>query len=97
VLQRLASKALVYREDAMRYWTRPVHLRYEAHRRVERLCLWIAHRLPGQLRMWVVVDSTNVARRLYPDPTGYAGPNGLGYSEIHDGALRVRRRKSPDA
>jgi hypothetical protein len=80
----------------MRYWTRPVHLRYEAHKRVERLCLWIAHRLPGQLRMWVVVDSTNVARRLYPDPSGYAGPDGLGYAEIHDGALRARRREPSD-
>ncbi len=75
----------------MRYWTRPVHLRYEAHKRVERLCLWIAHRLPGQLRMWVAVDATNVARRLYPHPTGYAGPDGLGYEEIHDGALREQR------
>lgn len=74
----------------MRYWTRPVHVRYEIGKRIERLCLWIACRLPAQIRLWVVVDSTNVARQLYPDPTGYAGPDGLTYKEIHDGALRKR-------
>lgn len=74
----------------MTYWTHWHNIRYELNKRVERLCLWIAHRMPGQLRVWVVVDSTNTARRLYPHPTGYAGPDGLGYSEIHDGALRRR-------
>lgn len=76
----------------VRYWTRWSNLRYEAHKRVERLCLAIAVRLPAQIRLWVVVDSTNEARRLYPHPTGYAGPDGLGYPEIHDGALRTRLR-----
>lgn len=38
--------------------------------------------------MWVVVDATNTARNLYPDPSGYAGPDGLDYRHIHDGALR---------
>lgn len=74
----------------MRYWTRPVHLRYEAHKRVERFYLWLAARMPAKLRMWAVVVSTNEARRLYPHPSGYAGPDGLTYKEIHDGALGVK-------
>lgn len=76
----------------MRYWMHWHNVRYEASKRVDRACPWLAARLPGKLRMWVVVDSTNTARNLYPDPTGYAGPDGLGYSEIHDGALRQRNR-----
>ncbi len=72
----------------MRYWTHWHNIRYEIDKRVDRLSLAIAYRLPGRLRMWVVVDSTNEARRLYPHPTGYAGPDGLTYKEIHDGALR---------
>lgn len=72
------------------YWMRGHNLRYEAHKRVERACLAIAVKLPREIRRWVVVDATNVARRLYPHPTGYAGPDGLGYSEIHDGATRRR-------
>lgn len=75
---------------AVRYWTRWHNIRYEADKRIERLCLAVAVRLPARLRLWVVVDSTNVARNLYPHPSGYAGPDGLGYSEIHDGALRRR-------
>jgi len=59
--------------------------------RRERILLWVAQHLPREVRKWVVVDSTNVARRLYPDPTGYAGPDGLGYEEIHDGAMRKKR------
>jgi hypothetical protein len=59
-------------------------------KRIDNALLWLAARLPGRLRMWVVVDATNTARRLHPDPTGYAGPDGLGYKEIHDGALRGR-------
>lgn len=66
----------------------------EANYRWERwrdeLCLAVARRLPGRLRMWVVVDSTNTAIELYPRPDGYAGPDGVTYSMIHDGALRVR-------
>lgn len=43
--------------------------------------------------MWVVVDSTNQARLLYPDPTGYADPDGLEYKHIYDGALKSRTRE----
>jgi hypothetical protein len=74
----------------MTYWTHWHNVRYEVHKRVERACLWLACRMPAQLRLWVVVDSTNVARRLYPDPSGYAGPDGLEYRHIHDGALREK-------
>jgi hypothetical protein len=72
----------------MRYWLHLHNLRYEAGKRLDSACLWLAGRMPNRLRMWTVVDATNTARRLYPDPTGYAGPDGLGYKEIHDGALR---------
>lgn len=72
----------------MSYWMHTHNVRYEAGKRVDRVCLWLAHRFPARLRMWVVVDSTNEARRLYPDPSGYAGPDGLEYKHIHDGALR---------
>jgi hypothetical protein len=72
----------------MIYWTHWHNIRYEAHKRVERLCLAIAVRLPPEIRKWVVVDATNEARRLYPDPSGYAGPDGLTYREIYDGAVR---------
>jgi hypothetical protein len=73
------------------YWLHIHNIRYEANKRVERFCLWLAMHMPARLRMWVVVDSTNTARRLYPHPSGYAGPDGLGYSELYDGALRKRR------
>lgn len=73
------------------YWLHWHNLRYEADKRIDRICLAVASRLPSRLRMWVVVDSTNEARRLYPHATGHAGPDGLGYSEIYDGALRERR------
>ena len=74
-----------------RYYTRPVHLRYELHKRLDTIALRLARRLPARLRLWVVVDATNEARRLYPHPSGYAGASGLGYKESHDGALRRRR------
>jgi hypothetical protein len=61
---------------------------YKLEKIQDKLCLWLAHRMPGKLRMWVVVDSTNTARNLYPDSDGYAGPDGLGYKEIYHGALR---------
>ena len=77
----------------MRYWTHPHNLRYEAEKRIERLLLVVAMRMPARLRMWVVVDATNTARKLYPHPTGYAGPEGLGYREIYDGALGVRSQR----
>lgn len=77
----------------MHYWTHWHNIRYEIDKRVDRLSLTIAHRLPGRLRMWVVVDSTNAARRLYPHHTGYAGPDGLTYKEIYDGALAPRRKR----
>lgn len=74
----------------MRYWTRPVHLKYEVGRKLDHALLWLAGHMPGRLRLWVVVCATNDARRLYPDPTGYAGPDGLGYKEIYDGARRMK-------
>lgn len=64
--------------------------RYSLDKRLDRLALWLAVHMPARLRIWVVVDSTNAARRMYPDPSGYAGPDGLGYEHIHDGALRRR-------
>jgi hypothetical protein len=70
------------------YWIHWHNVRYEVGKRIERLCLAVATRMPGELRKWVVVDATNVARRMYPDPTGYAGPDGLEYRHIHDGAQR---------
>jgi len=75
----------------MAYWMHWHNVRYEAGKRIERLWLLIAMHMPVALRMWVVVDATNTARRLYPHPTGYAGPDGLGYAEIYDGACRERR------
>jgi len=76
----------------MRYWLHLHNWRYEVNKRIERSCLWLAVRMPAELRKWVVVDSTNIARRMYPHPSGYAGPDGLGYKEIYDGAVR---RKMP--
>lgn len=67
------------------------NIRHDIDRKADRAYLWLAVRLPRRLRMWVVVDSTNSARELHPDPTGYAGPDGLGYKHIYEGALRVRR------
>lgn len=78
----------------MPYWLRLESLRYEAGKRLDRLCLAVACRAPARLRTWFVVDATNEARTLYPDPTGYAGPDGLGYCEIYDGARRTLDRSS---
>lgn len=64
--------------------------KYEADKRLDRLCLWLVDKMPGRLRMWTVVDSTNVARRMYPHPTGYAGPDGLEFKQIYDGARREK-------
>lgn len=75
----------------MTYWLRRHNVVYELGKRLDRACLWLAHRMPARLRMWVVVDSTNVARGLHPDPTGYAGPDGLEYRHIYDGALRSKQ------
>lgn len=77
------------------YWRRRHNLLYEAGKRLDRLCLNVAHRAPARLRLWFVVDSTNAARVLYPDPSGYAGPDGLGYTEIYDGARRTADRSQP--
>lgn len=74
----------------MSYWIHWHNLRYEVSKRVDRTLLAAARRMPARLRMWAVVVSTNTARELYPHPTGYAGPDGLGYREIHDGALGTR-------
>jgi hypothetical protein len=59
----------------MRYWTHKHNIRYEIDKRIERVCLATAARMPARVRMWAVVVS------------GYAGPDGLTYREIHDGAL----------
>lgn len=72
----------------LRYWTHWHNFRYEMNKRLDRMCLALAVRMPSRLRMWVVVDSTNTAREMFPDPTGYAGPDGLGYKEIYHGATR---------
>lgn len=69
---------------------RKYDIRYKIDKRLEGFYLWLAGRMPARLRMWAVVVSTNEARRLYPDSTGYAGPDGLTYKEIHDGALSYR-------
>jgi hypothetical protein len=77
--------------DHVQYYSHWHNIRYEFWiKKKERFLMWLAMHMPGQLRMWVVVDSTNKARRLYPHPTGYAGPDGLTYKEIYDGALRRR-------
>jgi hypothetical protein len=67
--------------------------RYKLDKRLDKFCLWLAIRMPNRLRMWVVVDSTNTARKMYPHPTGYAGPDGLGYSEIYDGSRRQKTER----
>ena len=72
----------------MRYWLDWYNVKYEINKRLDKLCLSLAMLMPTRLRMWVVVDSTNTARKMFPDPTGYAGPDGLGYTEIYHGALR---------
>lgn len=71
----------------MKYWIHWHNVKYEFDKRIERGWMNLANHLPRQLRLWVVVHATNEARRIYPHPSGYAGPDGLGYKEIHDGAL----------
>lgn len=67
-----------------------VTYRYGWSKRMDLLCLRLAARMPARLRMWVVVDATNEARRLYPHHAGFAGPDGLEYKHIYDGAMRSR-------
>lgn len=83
------AEAHIAAAGAIPWWGR-LDWRYRLLRRREKFALWLACRMPGWLRVGVVVDATNTARRLYPDATGYAGPDDLGYPEIHDGALRRR-------
>jgi hypothetical protein len=45
----------------MRYWTRLHNIRYELSKRGDKALLWVAHRLPKRLRMWVVVDASAAA------------------------------------
>jgi hypothetical protein len=67
------------------------NIRYEINKRVERFLLTVAMRMPGKLRMWVVVDSANYSIfNLHPRPNGYAGPDGLTFEQIYDGALREK-------
>lgn len=81
----------------MTHWMHWHNVRYEADKRLDRFALWIAHRMPGRLRKWVVVSSANESIfNLHPRPDGYAGPDGLTFSEIYDGAVR-REAVSPDA
>ena len=68
------------------YWRHWHNIRYEVGKRVDFFCLWLARKMPAKLRMWVVVDSTNTARLLYPTVDNYAGPDGLAYKHIYDGA-----------
>jgi hypothetical protein len=62
----------------MAYWMHRHNWRYEIAKRLDKFYLAVAILMPRRLRMWVVVDSTNTARRLYPDPTGYAGSGRTG-------------------
>lgn len=63
--------------------------RYEINKRLDLLYLKAARVMPGRLRMWVVVDSANTAIfEVHPRPDGYAGPDGLDYKQIYDGACR---------
>lgn len=75
--------------------TRASIARSDVQRRVDDAASAIARRLPRRLRAAVVTDACIVARDLYPDPDGYAGPDGLGYAELWDGANRRRTRRPP--
>lgn len=77
-------------KDNLRYWSHWHNVRYEIDKSIDRLCQNVAYNMPRRLRMWVVVDSTNEARRLYPEVDGYIGPDGLGFKEIYHGALRSK-------
>jgi hypothetical protein len=70
------------------YWVHWHNWKYEFSKRLDRFYLYLARHSPARFRMWVVVDCTNEARVLHPHPSGYSGPDGLGYKEIYDGALR---------
>lgn len=62
---------------------------YEITKTADSLLLKLATKLPGRLRMWVVVDSANESIfNIHPRKDGYAGPDGLDYKQIYDGALR---------
>ncbi len=75
----------------MRYWLHISNLKYEIGKRADRALLHIAHIMPGRLRMWVVVSSANESIfNLHPREDGYAGPDGLTFSHIYDGAVRKR-------
>lgn len=74
----------------MSYWTHWHNIRHEIDKRIDRLYLNLADRMPRRLRVWVVAYSTNEARKLYPSLDGYAGPDGLGYKEIFDGARKAK-------
>ncbi len=41
--------------STLRYWTRPVHLRYEAGKRAERALMALVWRLPRRLVFWCAV------------------------------------------
>lgn len=72
----------------MSYWLHWHNIKYEISKRFDQVLLKIATKLPGRLRMWVVVDSANTSIRLHPRVDGYAGPDGLNFNQIYDGAER---------
>jgi hypothetical protein len=68
-------------------------IKYEVNKRVDNMLLKIARHMPARLRMWVVVDSANTSIfHIHPREDGYAGPDGLTFREIYDGALRYDDR-----
>lgn len=74
----------------MKYWLHGHNVKYEIGKHVDRALLNLARVMPNRLRMWVVVDSTNHALfHSHAREDGYVGPDGLGYSEIYDGAMRT--------
>lgn len=77
--------------------TRIALVRMDLDHAVDKRLLDLARVLPGRLRKWVVVDSTIIARKLFPHPSGnYDGPDGLGYNEIMAGAERDTWAKLSD-
>jgi hypothetical protein len=82
-----------------------IRARYGGHVRVrgENAISWLARRLPRRLRIAVVVNAAADAsdpRRGGRYREGYAGPDGLTYADLYDGAalgvkdqrLRAQRR-----
>ncbi len=76
----------------MKYWLCLFNIKYEIGRQFDFALFRVATKLPGRLRMWVVIDSANESIfKLHPRPDGYAGPDGLDFKQIYDGALRTTK------